>query len=207
MEDNIVKNQFAGSRDIDKTLSLLEATLDSTTDGILVVDRNGKIVRFNNKFLSMWRIPKDIVASHDDNKAIQFVLDQLVEPDLFLVKVRELYSKPEAESFDTLLFKDGRVFERYSIPQKIGSDIVGRVWSFRDVTGRALSEQKEKEYLQALESANKLLAERQVSMIDIGNRIPEGERGRVEEILRSYGEGVEKLNQLIASIKNKGGKL
>lgn len=205
MGDNNNQKLSVGFSDINKTLSLLEAALESTTDGILIVDREGKISRFNNKFLNMWRIPKEIVATHDDDKAIKFVLDQLAEPELFLAKVRELYSKPEAESFDTLLFKDGRVFERYSIPQKIGSDIVGRVWSFRDVTARVRSEQKEKEYLKALESANKLLVERQTSMIDIGNRIPAGEKQRIDEVLRSYSDGIEKLNQLIADIKNKNG--
>lgn len=123
-------------------LSLLNATLESTTDGILVVDNNGRITSFNQKFVEMWNIPTFILASGEDNKALAHVLDQLKDPDGFLKKVRELYSLPEVESQDFLHFKDGRLLERYSKPQKVGKNIVGRVWSFRDITQRKNDEER-----------------------------------------------------------------
>jgi PAS domain S-box-containing protein len=116
--------------------SLLEAALESTADGLLIVDREGHIVRFNERFARMWGIPESVLAARDDDRALGSVLSQLEEPELFLSKVRMLYAAPDAESFDTLRFRDGRVFERYSLPQKIAGEIVGRVWSFRDVTDR-----------------------------------------------------------------------
>ncbi len=100
------------------------------------MDSDGRISTYNGKFATMWRLPSDILAVRDDKAALAFVLDQLVDPELFLSKVRELYDTPEAESFDTLEFKDGRAFERYSRPQWIDGKTVGRVWSFRDVTER-----------------------------------------------------------------------
>jgi len=122
--------------EVRSALSLLTATLDSTADGILVVDRAGVITQFNSRFTQMWHLPEDVLASRDDGAAIEFVLDQLVRPEMFVAKVEELYAHPEAESDDTVRFKDGRVFERHSLPQRVDGTVVGRVWSFRDVTDR-----------------------------------------------------------------------
>jgi diguanylate cyclase (GGDEF)-like protein/PAS domain S-box-containing protein len=114
--------------------SLLAATLESTADGILVVDRGGNITSFNGRFVEMWRLPAETLEARDDNAALAFVLDQLCDPGAFIAKVQELYADPDAQSHDTLEFKDGRVFERDSLPQLIEGEVVGRVWSFRDVS-------------------------------------------------------------------------
>jgi diguanylate cyclase (GGDEF)-like protein/PAS domain S-box-containing protein len=127
---------------LDRDLSVQQATLESTTDGILVVNQKGEWVSFNRKFLEMWRIPQEVTDRGKDKAAVEFVLDQLAAPGAFMAKIRELYNQPEAESFDELEFKDGRVFERYSQPQLINGRSVGRVWSFRDVTERKRSEER-----------------------------------------------------------------
>ena len=116
------------------TLSLLSATLDSTADGILVVDVEGRISMTNQRFADMWRLPADLVAEGDDDKALAVAMQQLVDPDGFLARVRALYDDPDAESLDIVEFLDGRVFERSSTPQRVGGEVVGRVWTFRDIT-------------------------------------------------------------------------
>ncbi|PYO06804.1 MAG: hypothetical protein DMD30_12115 [Gemmatimonadetes bacterium] len=125
-----------------RSLSLLRATLESTADGILVVDLNGKILSFNQKMADMWEIPPEIFACGDDQRAINAALDKLVYPEEFLTKVIELYRHPGEASYDVLELKDGRTFERYSQPQRIDDVPVGRVWSFRDVTARRRAEEQ-----------------------------------------------------------------
>jgi PAS domain S-box-containing protein len=116
--------------------SLLEAAFEATADGLLVVDCQGRVTAYNQQFLSLWRIPPDLAEQHDDDKLLACARDQVQDPRQFAGDTRELYRHPDRESFDVQHFKDGRVFERYSRPQRIGSQIVGRVWSFRDVTER-----------------------------------------------------------------------
>lgn len=128
-------NEQARSQ-LGESLSLLEATLQSTADGILVVDGEGRIVSANDEFARMWRIPREVMKTGDDDVVLRYVLDQLADPEAFLAKVRELYEDPEAESYDVLEFRDGRVFERYSRPQRVEGRAVGRVWSFHDGTER-----------------------------------------------------------------------
>jgi len=121
---------------LSRALSVLAATLESTADGILVVAETGRMMRMNQKFIDLWGIPEHIQALRDDNQALEFVLGQLQDPEQFLLKVKELYADPEADSFDVLHFRDGRIVERYSLPQRVAGKTVGRVWSFRDVTER-----------------------------------------------------------------------
>ncbi|KUM37768.1 diguanylate cyclase [Arthrobacter sp. EPSL27] len=127
-------HRLAADAGLREAMSLLTATLESTADGILVVDSDGRIDGVNNQFISMWGIPRKLLATQDDEAVMGFVLDQLTDPGQFVEKVSALYADPAAESHDELDFRDGRTFERYSRPQKVADKVVGRVWSFRDVT-------------------------------------------------------------------------
>jgi PAS domain S-box-containing protein len=126
---------------INQAFSLLNATLESTADGILVVDLKGKITGLNQKFIKMWNIPPSLATSKRENKLLEFIVKRLKRPDTFIPRINWLYEFPEAESIDTLEFVDGKIFERYSIPQKLNNTIVGRVWSFRDITENRISEE------------------------------------------------------------------
>jgi diguanylate cyclase (GGDEF)-like protein/PAS domain S-box-containing protein len=137
-----ITEQKRAEAEIHDTLSLLNATLDSTADGILVVDGEGRIRSFNRKFVEMWNLPESVLASGDDDQALNHVLSQLQDPDTFVAKVRDLYAQPEANSHDLIEFRDGRTIERHSQPQRVDGVPVGRVWSFRDITDRVRLERE-----------------------------------------------------------------
>jgi diguanylate cyclase (GGDEF)-like protein/PAS domain S-box-containing protein len=148
-ESNPPANATAGMKtspeshdELKNSLSLVRATLESTMDGILIVDRNNHIVDCNQKFVSMWRIPKEMIESGDEMQALGHVLSQVADPAGLQKIVTKLYDNiEEAGELGEILFKDGRVFERYSQPQRVGNEIVGRVWSFRDITQRKQTEE------------------------------------------------------------------
>jgi len=127
--------------ELQESHSLLKATLESTAEGILVVDLQGRISMTNAKFVELWSIPQAVLDRRDAKATLNYVVEKLKEPQVVIAKVEQLYASPESESFDVLEFKDGRIFERVSRPQYRGETIVGRVWSFRDVTERKRSEQ------------------------------------------------------------------
>ncbi|MDD5286191.1 MAG: response regulator [Desulfuromonadaceae bacterium] len=127
-------------RRLAKSVSLLEATLESTADGILVVDTEGGVASYNRKYLSLWNITEEIAAER--NSRIAHELGQLKDPEPLAEKLGYMYSHPEAENSELVELADGRLFEIYSKPQIMGDEIVGRVWSFRDVTERRQLEEQ-----------------------------------------------------------------
>jgi len=139
------------------SVALTNAALDSSADGILIVDREGKIVRWNQKYVELWRVPAELLDTSVKDRVLGYALSQLAQPEAFLARVMELYRHPEVSSHDLIELADGRRFERYSQPLRIGSEIVGRFWSFRDVTARQRAEEQAKDamnYIQTILSSS-----------------------------------------------------
>ena len=135
----------------------LRVILDSTDDGILAVDASGKTIFSNRRFSELWRIPQSLSDTRDDDAMLGFVLEQLADPEGFLRKVKRLYGTAEIDN-DTILFKDGRLFERYTMPMMDDDSVVGRLWSFRDVTGRKKAEEEKEKLRAQLQQAMKMEA-------------------------------------------------
>lgn len=146
-----------------ETLSFLQSTLESTADGIAVLCNDGSIGVYNRKFLQMWAIPESLLTSSQSYERLTFMAEQTKDPQAFILRARQLLiDYPEQGAFDIVELKDGRVFERYSQPQWHGDRIVGRVWSFRDITERQQAETTMQRWAQA----DKLLSSISRQLID-----------------------------------------
>lgn len=119
-----------------KSLSLLEATFEATADGILVVDKKGDWSNFNQKFIDLWSIPSHLQKTGKNKEGLDYVLDAIIDPEKFSAKVNALFSDAKVQSFDMVELKNGKVLECFTHPQRIGDRIVGRVWSFSNITER-----------------------------------------------------------------------
>ncbi|MBV9268337.1 MAG: response regulator [Acidobacteriaceae bacterium] len=146
-------------RRVDEKTETLRATLESTQEGILVVDATCKIVAYNKRFQDLWNIPGNLLSSVSDHYAIKYVLDQVDDPGEFVSKIEQLYRSDEIESNDGIVLKDGRIIERHSEPLRVRGKRFGRVWTFRDVTARRRAEIELRKAKEAAEIASRSKSE------------------------------------------------
>jgi class 3 adenylate cyclase/PAS domain-containing protein len=149
-----VSDRKRAERALEASHALLSATLESTADGILAVDRERRLAGFNTRFLEMWNVPDAVIASTVPGERLRFLADQTTDPEGYLRRAVDLFDDPAAEGLDVLELRDGRVFERHSKPQRMGDALIGRVWSYRDVTEQRRAEA---EVVLAREQAERLL--------------------------------------------------
>ncbi|MFM9265593.1 PAS domain S-box protein [Tychonema sp. BBK16] len=123
--------------ELERSRSVLHATLEATADGILAVTTAGELISFNENLVQMWGISEEIKNSMDRNMRLTFLTKQVKDPKAFLYRIKQIYNDAEAEICDILEFKDGRTFERYTQPIRVAQNIIGRVWRFRDITARS----------------------------------------------------------------------
>ena len=127
-----VIQQASGEADLQRLLGVIDTVLESTADGILVVDGEGTLVNFNQRLVSMWNMPDAVTESRLTEEIMGWMMRQLKTPDVLLRTMSELGGEPDAESYDILELQDGRMVERLSKPRKDSDRYDGRIWTFRE---------------------------------------------------------------------------
>ncbi|GBO53166.1 adenylate cyclase [Pseudanabaena sp. lw0831] len=138
---------------LEEFVSLQKATFESIADGVVAVDQLGHVNSYNQRFVDMFLLSPEILSTNDADLRLEFLSTMMIDPQDFMLRSQEFYRHPEYESYDLLELIDGRVLERYSRPQRIGNQIIGRVWSFQDITARVRAEQaleEQKTYLRLI---------------------------------------------------------
>jgi|GEM_PF-999263 len=122
--------------ELSRASSLLEAAFEATEDGLLVLDREGGVVRASARFAEMWRVPAEILAARSHASLRKGKASLLADPDAWRRRLDQIVAAPEREAFDLMTLRDGRVMERYVRPHVLDGAVVGQVISLRDVTAR-----------------------------------------------------------------------
>jgi diguanylate cyclase (GGDEF)-like protein/PAS domain S-box-containing protein len=136
------------------TVSMLRAIIESTADGLLVTDESGKVLYYNQLYMSMWPIPPEIMEAGRHAAILQYCCSCLEDPQQFMRSTEAIYSEWPPESFDLFQLKNGRWFERYTRVKFAEGRRVGRVWNFRDVTERRRAEAATAQLAAIVESSN-----------------------------------------------------
>jgi diguanylate cyclase (GGDEF)-like protein/PAS domain S-box-containing protein len=117
--------------------TLLKTITETSPDGILVVDKDARIIAYNRRFGAIWGVPQDVLDSGNDAAPLAAVTASMKDPAAFLARVQYLYAHPEETGRDELETTDGRFFDRHTaVLHGAGEEYLGRVWFFRDITER-----------------------------------------------------------------------
>jgi len=146
-------------RRVQSQTEIIRKTLESAPDGILVIDSHDTAITWNQKFVDMWNMPPELLATGNRQAMIRFASRQMKDPQAYLDRVLELDLAPEMQSDDVVELADGRIFERHSEPLRMKGRSMGRVWSFRDVTGAKRAESELRKAKEAAEAGTRARSE------------------------------------------------
>ena len=126
-------SEVAAQRKADAATAELQATLESVSDGVMVVDLAGHISNFNRRFAEIWSVPEEMLLLRADDEIHEWVRLQVADPRTYLQRLAEIEADPLAEATDRLLLRPGGAIERVTVPQWSRGRAIGRVFTYRDL--------------------------------------------------------------------------
>lgn len=168
----------ARTKSLQEFLSISRGTLESSMDGILVLNNKDEIIDYNNKLIEIWQLSKEFLEKKDGNALLNIIADNMQDKNNFLNIIHGLKAKPETITLKIIKCNDGRVIEHYTQPYKLNGEIAGRIWSFRDITARTLLE--EKIHFQATHDVLTGLPNRQFIIEFISHQILKSKRNKTK---------------------------
>jgi len=139
--------------ELEKLVAELRATLESSADGILVADLDGKIRGFNQRFAEAWELPEGLLTERNDAGVYRWMRDAVLNPTEYAARVEAIENNPLLESTDLLMLRNGQVLERVTLPQYARGHPIGRVYSFRNITQRLVDEKSLKRAARVFEAS------------------------------------------------------
>ncbi len=172
-----ISDRKAAVEELKWKTAFLEAQVESSLDGVLVVDRNSRRILINQRLIDMWYLPQAVLDDQNDETLLRYALSKVKQPDEFLSDVRHLYGNHLETSRKEVDMADGRVFDMYSSPVvDLGGTYYGRIWMFRDITQSKKMEEELRSKVQELEAFNKFSVDRELRMVELKETIRELEK-------------------------------
>lgn len=132
-----LRDQRDAEEQLENRMAELRATLESSGDGILVLNLAGEVRHYNRRFVELWNVPPDMLDAPHDGAALLNHMRGCVKDEIsYQERLGTIDHDPELECTDVLLLRSGRMLERVTLPQISRSRVLGRVYSFRDLTER-----------------------------------------------------------------------
>ncbi len=156
-ESELLRTKEALERKTDelaRSLAALRAVLESTTDGILVTDHDGRVTDYNARFVEMWQIPSQLIEPREHRRLLGHTRKLFKDPEAFVERIDQIYATSPPDTYDLLELASGRTIERFSRIQIVEQRNIGRVWTFREVTERRRSEEAVSRLAAVVESSD-----------------------------------------------------